>query len=60
MRNCYKDGINAGASGILRYYPDVQLDVVVLSNSSVGAMDAVDAVHRIIQADHPVVGESGF
>lgn len=60
VRNYYKDGMNAGASGIVRYYPDVQLDVVVLSNSSVGAVDAIDEIHRIIQADDPVVGESGF
>jgi hypothetical protein len=60
VRNYYKDGLNAGASGIVRHYPDVGMDVVVLSNGSVGAMDAVDEVHRIIQADHPVVGDSGF
>lgn len=60
VRNYYKDGLNAGASGIVRYYPDPELDVVVLSNNSVGAMDVVDEVHRIIQTDHPVVGDSGF
>lgn len=58
VRNCYKDGINAGASGILRYYPDVQLDI--LSNSSVGAPDVIDEIHRLVQTQHPVVGVSGF
>jgi len=60
VRNYYKDGVNAGASGISRYYPDVDLDVVILSNSERGAMPAIDEVHRIIQADSPVVGNSGF
>jgi CubicO group peptidase (beta-lactamase class C family) len=36
VRIYYKDGVNTGASGIARYYPDPQLDVVVLANSSVG------------------------
>ena len=60
VRNYYKDGLNAGASGIFRYYPDVRLDVVVLSNSADGAVGPIDEIHRIIQADNPVVGDSGF
>lgn len=56
VRSCYKDGINAGAGGIARHYPDPGLDVVVLSNMSVGFVDVIDELHRIIQADHPEVG----
>lgn len=52
--------MNAGASGIVRHYPDADLDVVVLSNSSVGGIDAIDAIHDAIQAKHPEVGDSGF
>jgi len=36
--NIFKDAMNAGANGILRCYPDIGLDVVVLSNSSVGRL----------------------
>jgi CubicO group peptidase (beta-lactamase class C family) len=33
VRSYYKDGVNAGASGILRHYVEEGLDVVVLSNN---------------------------
>ena len=33
VRSYYKDGVNAGASGIVRHYLDEGLDVVVLSNN---------------------------
>ncbi|MBX3100492.1 MAG: beta-lactamase family protein [Salinibacterium sp.] len=33
VRSYYKDGVNVGASGIVRYYLDEGLDVVVLSNN---------------------------
>lgn len=60
VRSYYKDGINAGACGISRYYPAAGLDVAMLSNSSVGAVDAVDAIHEVIQDEYPEVGDSGF
>jgi len=59
VRNTYKDGANAGASGIVRYYPADQLDLVVLSNSADGAWPAIDEIHRLIRADNPSIGESG-
>jgi CubicO group peptidase (beta-lactamase class C family) len=59
VRNTYKDGANAGASGIVRYYPADDLDVVVLSNSADGAWPPIDEIHRLIQADNPSIGESG-
>jgi CubicO group peptidase (beta-lactamase class C family) len=59
VRNIYKDGGNAGASGVLRYYPADDLDVVVLSNSERGAWPAMDEIHRLIRADNPSIGESG-
>jgi CubicO group peptidase (beta-lactamase class C family) len=59
MRSMYKTGGNAGASGIVRYYPADDLDVVVLSNSERGAWPAMDEIHRLIRADNPSVGESG-
>jgi len=60
VRNYYKDGVNAGASGILRYYPADQLDVVVLSNSAAGAWDPIAEIHRLIRADNPSIGASGI
>ena len=59
VRNTYKDGGNAGASGIVRYYPADDLDVVALSNAERGAWPAIDEIHRLIRADNPSVGESG-
>lgn len=37
VRSYYKEGINAGASGIVRHYLAEGLDIVVLSNSEEGA-----------------------
>jgi CubicO group peptidase (beta-lactamase class C family) len=59
VRNTYKDGANAGASGVVRHYPADELDVVVLSNSERGAWPAMDEIHRLVRADNPNVGESG-
>ena len=33
VRSYYKEGINAGASGIIRHYLEPGLDLAVLSNS---------------------------
>jgi CubicO group peptidase (beta-lactamase class C family) len=41
VRSYYKDGVNDGASGILRHYLDEGLDVAVLGNSEEGAWDVV-------------------
>jgi CubicO group peptidase (beta-lactamase class C family) len=41
VRSYYKDGVNPGASGILRHYVDEELDVAVLSNSEEGAWGVV-------------------
>ncbi len=60
VRSYYKDGINAGACGISRYYPAARLDVAMLSNSAVGGVDAIDAIHDVVQQNHPEVGDSGF
>jgi CubicO group peptidase (beta-lactamase class C family) len=59
VRNYYKGGANAGVSGIVRYYPADQLDVVVLSNSADGAWPPIDEIHSLIRADNPSIGESG-
>ena len=41
VRSYYKDGINNGASGIVRHYLEDGLDVVVLSNAEEGAWDVI-------------------
>lgn len=46
VRSYYKDGINTGASGILRKYPRLDLTVVVLSNSEDGAWEPIDLLDR--------------
>jgi CubicO group peptidase (beta-lactamase class C family) len=44
VRSYYKDGLNAGASGILRHYVEEDIDVVVLSNSEDGAWDVITEI----------------
>lgn len=41
VRSYFQDGINPGASGILRHYLTDDIDVVVLSNSEEGAWDVI-------------------
>lgn len=43
-----KDGINAGASGLVRHYPGPGLDVVVLAASEDGAWSPARWVHEVI------------
>ena len=45
---------------IVRYYPQAELDVVVLANSQSGAWDPIQEIHRRIAADNPRVGPSGL
>jgi CubicO group peptidase (beta-lactamase class C family) len=44
VRSYYKDGINTGASGIVRHYVAENVDVVVLSNSEDGAWDVITEI----------------
>ena len=41
VRSYYKDGINPGASGIVRHYLEEGLDIVVLSNTEEGAWPVI-------------------
>ena len=41
VRSYYKEGINVGASGIVRHYVDAGLDIAVLSNSEDGAWPVI-------------------
>jgi CubicO group peptidase (beta-lactamase class C family) len=41
VRSYFKDGINSGASGIIRHYVEGNLDIAVLSNAEEGAWDVI-------------------
>ena len=41
-----KEGVNAGVSGTMRYYPSHDLNVVVLSNMEAGAWAPIKEIHR--------------
>ncbi|MBN2388687.1 MAG: beta-lactamase family protein [Anaerolineales bacterium] len=45
---CQKEGINAGVSAVIRYFPAEDINVVVLSNMEAGAWDPVWKVHAMI------------
>jgi CubicO group peptidase (beta-lactamase class C family) len=46
---CYqKEGINAGVSGMIRYFPDQDINVVVLSNMEDGAWSPIWKIHELI------------
>ncbi len=45
---CQKEGINAGASGMIRYFPAKDISVVLLSNMENGAWKPIWKIHDII------------
>jgi CubicO group peptidase (beta-lactamase class C family) len=45
-----KEGVNAGASGVVRHYPGRDLTFVVLSNLEEGAWGPIDTVHQMVVA----------
>jgi hypothetical protein len=47
-----KDGINAGASGVIRHYPEDDLTVVILSNMEKGAWGPIARVHEWVVGSH--------
>ena len=49
VRSYFKDGIGAGASGILRHYPQQGVDVVVLANSEEGAWPVVQELDDLVE-----------
>lgn len=52
IRSFYKDGINAGASALLRHYPETEITVAVLSNSEDGAWAPARLVDEAVQGGH--------
>jgi CubicO group peptidase (beta-lactamase class C family) len=46
---CYqKEGINAGASGLIRHFPDQDINVVLLSNMEAGVWKPVWIIHDMV------------
>ena len=45
-----KEGINVGASGLVRLYPERDLTVVMLSNLEDGVWSPVDVVHEMVMS----------
>jgi CubicO group peptidase (beta-lactamase class C family) len=52
-RACYwKEGMNVGASAVLRYYPSSQVTLVVLSNMEDGAWEPIHRVDDMLGVAH--------
>lgn len=51
LREVYKEGINAGVSGIMQRYPTLGLDLVVLSNLQDGAWEPIREIDRRLFAE---------
>jgi CubicO group peptidase (beta-lactamase class C family) len=47
---CEKEGINAGASGLIRHYPKDDINIVILSNMEDGVWKPVRKVHELVIA----------
>jgi CubicO group peptidase (beta-lactamase class C family) len=46
-----KEGINAGASAVIRHYPAQDINVVLLSNTQLGVWEPLKVIHRLLLAD---------
>jgi CubicO group peptidase (beta-lactamase class C family) len=47
---CQKEGINAGVSGLIRHFPDQDINVVILSNMVGGVWEPVWKIHEMVVA----------
>lgn len=45
---CQKEGVNAGVSGLIRYFPEQDINVVILSNMEEGAWGPVLKIHELV------------
>lgn len=50
VRSFYKDGINAGASAFLGYYPDADVTLALVSNSEDGVWEPLKEIAALLQA----------
>jgi CubicO group peptidase (beta-lactamase class C family) len=48
---CYqKEGVNAGVSGLIRYFPEQDINVVILSNMEDGVWEPIWKIHELVVA----------
>jgi len=46
---CYqKEGINAGASALIRHFPEQDINVVILSNMEEGVWKPIRKIHQLV------------
>ena len=46
---CYqKEGVNAGVSGLIRYFPEQDINVVILSNTEDGVWGPIGKIHELV------------
>ena len=45
-----KEGVNAGVSGAMRYFPEQDINVVILSNMEEGVWEPVWKIHELVVA----------
>ena len=49
---CYqKEGINAGVSGLIRHFPEQDINVVILSNMEDGVWEPIWKIHELVVAE---------
>ncbi|MEN4010444.1 MAG: serine hydrolase domain-containing protein [Chloroflexota bacterium] len=48
---CQKEGINAGVSAVIRYFPAEDISVTILSNMKSGAWNPIWDIHNLIVSD---------
>ena len=48
---CQKEGYNAGVSAVMRYFPDLDINLIILSNMANGAWDLSWWIHELILRD---------
>jgi len=44
-----KEGHNAGVSAVIRYYPDQDINVIILANIMHGAWEPIKTIHRLLK-----------
>jgi len=48
---CQKEGINAGVSGMVRYFPKNDINVIILANMEEAAWKPIWHIHEMVTAD---------
>ena len=46
-----KEGHNTGVSAVIRHYPDLDINVILLANIIHGAWEPIKTIHSMLKAD---------